>query len=447
MNLAYEEKLLALFFNTSSLKIAKERLFFILGKGFKKEWLLLKQNQSLFTAIAQCINSDVQPSVIQVLEKLRKSKKDISQHQLSISTILSNPIPNTNELPSIIKGIKSYYFQQKLDSISNLLKEIASNPVFEPENAIAQTQESLRELLSEVVPQGDEGEDLSEIMTNYLNDLFSDVSTPIYDTGLTDLDHHLQFCPQTLNILAGRPSMGKTAIAMYLLFTIAFRHHKPCYVFSLEMSKEQLVERFLTMFSHSRYFRDHDIYPTTSWRINQHKLSKLPSSQHSIDSKPLTENEKNNLWLINSLVEHLGNDQDSYLGICDSRQITPAQIEMKCREYMSKKQVNSLGLVVIDYVQELAKGTSDNSAQRSNEIGSIVRQLRDISQRINSPILLLAQLNRGVETRTDKRPLMSDLADSGAIEQSADTITFMYRDEYYNLNSPDKNIAEVFSIH
>jgi replicative DNA helicase len=209
------------------------------------------------------------------------------------------------------------------------------------------------------------------------------------------------------------------------------------------MAKEQLVERFLTMGSYfQQWQKDYQVKEIDSWRLNQHKLSKLPSKKYDPSATPLTEDEISNLYVINEIYKY-HQTENSLIGINDSRQITVTQIEMKCKEFMQKKKVDSLGLVVIDYVQEMAKGTSTNSSERSNEIASICRQLRDVSSRIDSPILLLAQLNRSVEGRSDKRPIMSDLADSGGIEQSADTILMMYRDGYYNNDSPDKNIAEL----
>lgn len=209
-----------------------------------------------------------------------------------------------------------------------------------------------------------------------------------------------------LIILAARPSMGKTALALNIAYNVAHYSQVPVAIFSLEMSKEQLVRRLLSAIG----------------RIDASRLRRafLTGDQ----------------W--NSLQEAAGLLMDCPILIDDTPAVTALEVRAKCRRL---KRDNKLGLVLIDYLQ-LMRGRSDVN-NREQEISEISRSLKALAKELQVPVVALSQLNRRVEDRPDKRPILSDLRESGAIEQDADVIIFIYRDEVYKKDSPDKGVAEI----
>ncbi len=226
-------------------------------------------------------------------------------------------------------------------------------------------------------------------------------------TGFTDLDYRLSGLQKSdLILLAARPSMGKTALALNIAQYVAFHQDLPVAIFSLEMSREQLVNRLLAMES-----------KVDSQLIRSGNLSD-------------TDWEK--------LIEGAGTIGNSRLIIDDTPGITVSELRSKCRKF---KLEHDIRLVIIDYLQLMAgSGRSDS---RQQEISTISRSLKQIARELDVPVLALSQLSRAVEQRPDHRPMLSDLRESGAIEQDADVVMFIYRDEYYNKDSDDKGIAEV----
>lgn len=227
-------------------------------------------------------------------------------------------------------------------------------------------------------------------------------------TGYTDLDKMTSGWQKSdLIIVAGRPSMGKTAFAMNLVENAVLKTDKPVLVFSLEMPAESLIFRMLSSIGH----------------INQ---TKLRTGQLSEDDWPG----------FNSAVARL---KDRPLFIDDSAGLSP--MEMRARARRIVREHGQLGMVVVDYLQLMqVKGTSEN---RVGEISEISRSLKLLAREFECPVIALSQLNRSLEQRPNKRPVMSDLRESGAIEQDADVITFIYRDEVYNEDSPEKGVAEI----
>ena len=226
-------------------------------------------------------------------------------------------------------------------------------------------------------------------------------------TGFIDLDYKMAgLQPSDLILLAARPSMGKTALALNIAQYVAFHDNQCVAIFSLEMSKEQLVNRLFSLES----------------RVDAQKL-RTGSLQ---DSE----------W--EQLVEGAATIANSHLIIDDTPGISVAQLRSKCRKYSRE---NDLKLIIIDYLQ-LMTG-SGKTESRQQEISDISRSLKGLARELNVPVIALSQLNRGVEQREDKRPMLSDLRDSGAIEQDADVVMFIYRDDYYNKDSDRKGISEV----
>lgn len=226
-------------------------------------------------------------------------------------------------------------------------------------------------------------------------------------TGFIELDKITNgFQPGDLAILAARPSMGKTAFAILCGQYAALKQQIPVAIFSLEMTKEQLVQRMLC--SEAMV----DAHKVRTGNIADEDWSKLSEAARHLSRAPI------------------------YLD--DTGAATVREVRSKCRRLKVEK---GLGLVVIDYLQLMSGGKRVENRQQ--EIADISRKLKGLAKELHVPILALSQLSRAVESRTDKRPMMSDLRDSGSIEQDADIVMFIYRDDYYNPDSEKKGIAEI----
>ena len=226
-------------------------------------------------------------------------------------------------------------------------------------------------------------------------------------TGFIDLDYKTSgFQPSDLILIAARPSMGKTAFVLNIAEYMAFRNDLTVAVFSLEMSKEQLVNRLFSLES----------------RVDAQLLRNGNLSDTD--------------WA--NLIEGAGIIGRSHLIIDDTPGISVAELRTKCRKY---KLEHNLDIVMIDYLQ-LMQG-SKKTESRQQEISDISRSLKEIARELQVPVVALSQLSRAVEQRPDHRPMLSDLRESGAIEQDADLVMFIYRDDYYNEDSEKKGVAEI----
>lgn len=226
-------------------------------------------------------------------------------------------------------------------------------------------------------------------------------------TGFTDLDYMTSgFQKSDLILIAARPSMGKTAFELNIAEYMAFRKNETVAIFSLEMSKEQLVNRLFSLES----------------RVDSQKIR--------------TGNLEDSDW--ERLIESANVIGNSHLIIDDTPGISISELRSKCRKY---KIEHDLGIVIIDYLQLMTAGGRQESRQQ--EISEISRSLKALARELNVPVVALSQLSRAVESRPDHRPMLSDLRESGAIEQDADMVMFLYRDDYYNKESEKKGIAEV----
>src|ERR671911_716618 len=234
------------------------------------------------------------------------------------------------------------------------------------------------------------------------------------ETGFEDLDRLTTgFHNSDLIILAARPAMGKTALSLNAIWHAAGEKKMPVAIFSLEMSKEQLVQRLISQTTR---------IPTQALRSGNVKAEDWPK-----------------------LVRGVAEVSRAPIWIDDTAGVTLMEIRAKVRRLASQLNVAGempLSLVVVDYLQ-LMVGQSNRAENRQQEIAEISRGLKVLARDLDVPVLAIAQLSRAVEARHDKRPLLSDLRDSGAIEQDADMVMFLYRDEYYNPDSDDKGIAEV----
>jgi replicative DNA helicase len=228
-------------------------------------------------------------------------------------------------------------------------------------------------------------------------------------TGFYDLDRLTAGLQAgDLIVLAARPSMGKTALALNIGEHVAVKEGLPVVVFSMEMGASQLALRMVGSLG----------------RIDQNHLR----------TGALRDDEWGRL---SEAVEKLGKVS---LFIDESGSLSPAELRARARR--QARQCGQLGLIVVDYLQ-LMSGSDGNDENRATVIGEISRGLKSLAKELKCPVIALSQLNRSVESRTDKRPMMSDLRESGAIEQDADVIMFIYRDEYYNKDSKEPGVAEI----
>ena len=227
-------------------------------------------------------------------------------------------------------------------------------------------------------------------------------------TGFIDLDYRTAgMQPSDLILVAARPSMGKTAFVLNIAQHVAFKLNQTVAIFSLEMSKEQLVDRLFSL-------------------------------ESRVDSQHLrTGNLSDAEW--EKLIESAGVIGKSNLIIDDTPGISISELRSKCRKY---KLDHDLKMIIIDYLQ-LMSGSGRGSDSRQQEISDISRSLKALARELNVPVIALSQLSRAVEQRPDHRPMLSDLRESGAIEQDADVVMFIYRDDYYNKDTDRKGIAEI----
>jgi len=226
-------------------------------------------------------------------------------------------------------------------------------------------------------------------------------------TGFTDLDYRTAgMQPSDLVLIAARPSMGKTAFVLNIAQYVAFKQNLPVAIFSLEMSKEQLVNRMFSL-------------------------------ESSVDAQKLRTGQLNDQeW--ERLIESAGVIGRSNLIIDDTPGISISELRSKCRKFKLEK---GLSMIIIDYLQLMSgSGRTDS---RQQEISDISRALKGVARELSVPVLALSQLSRAVEQRPDHRPMLSDLRESGAIEQDADVVMFIYRDDYYNHDSEKKGVSEI----
>ena len=277
------------------------------------------------------------------------------------------------------------------------------------ENILADTEKSIFDLLQN--KGGQEFVPIKQVAINVLEkieDAYKNQGTVTgIPSGFIDLDYKLSgFQPSDFILIAARPSMGKTAFVLNVVDYVSVRKNLPCMVFSLEMSNVQLVNRMLSLES----------------TVDADKIRK-----GRLDS---------NDW--GKLIEGADSIAKSQLIIDDTPGISIAELRSKCRKY---KMENNLGLVIIDYLQLMSGNGKTDSRQQ--EISDISRSLKALARELDVPVVTLSQLSRAVEQRPDHRPMLSDLRESGAIEQDADVVMFLYRDDYYNKDTDIKGIAEI----
>jgi replicative DNA helicase len=336
-----------------------------------------------------------------------------------LSQLLNRTVSAVN-IDRYTKIINEKYVRRQLIISGNEIAKLGYDNLSELEDVLNDSQQKLFQIGDRKINH--ETDSTADISITCFNELEN--NNPIYETGLYDVDDLMVgFEPGTMTILAGRPSMGKSAIANFFTLQMAAKHKLPAVYFSLEMTKKQLQYRLWSLISQSRLFFERELYPIKGDRLRKQRAGKITLNRQEMDS----------IATIIAICAELP------IFINDNRGITVAGIASECRRL--KARVGNLGLVVVDYLQMMAGENANGN--RSYDLGDVARSLYKLAGEIDAPILALSQVSRGVEARQDKRPMMSDLSQSGILEMVADNIIFAYRDEYYYPDTVNQNILEL----
>jgi replicative DNA helicase len=368
----------------------------------------------VFGAISTLINGSRPADVITVYEHLQSLGKAEEVGGLAYLNSLAQYVPGAANIRRYAEIVRERSILRKLVSASD---EIATSAFNTQGREVAKILDEAEQKIFSIGEEGSrmkQGFQRMESLVVELLDRVEEMSQNPNDitgvpTGFYDFDRMTSgLQPGDLIILAARPSMGKTALAINIAEHVAVNEGLPVAVFSMEMGASQLAIRIVGSIG----------------RIDQ---GRLRTGKLTPDEWPrLTES-----------IEKLRNVS---LHIDETPGLTPSELRANARRLA--RQCGKLGLIVVDYLQ-LMSGSSSDGENRATEIGEISRGLKMLAKELQCPVIALSQLNRSVETRTDKRPMMSDLRESGAIEQDADVIMFIYRDDYYNKDSKEPGVAEV----
>ncbi|MBU1425626.1 MAG: replicative DNA helicase [Gammaproteobacteria bacterium] len=355
--------------------------------------------------------------VITVAESLESHNELEKAGGLVYLGTLAQNVPSAANIRRYAEIVRERAIMRKLVEVGSEIATSAYNPGGRDAGQLLDEAESRVFEISEQGERGRQGftpipplltQVVERIETLYGRDNASDVTG--IATGFTDLDRMTSgLQPGDLVIVAGRPSMGKTAFSINIAENVALESAKPVAIFSMEMGGTQLAMRMIGSVG----------------RLNQHTLrtGKLEDDDWS------------------RMTHALGLLNDAPIFIDETAGLNA--LELRSRARRLHRQNNGLGLIVIDYIQLMSSPSGKASENRATEISEISRSLKSLAKELQVPVIALSQLNRSLEQRPNKRPVMSDLRESGAIEQDADLILFIYRDEVYNPDTPDKGKAEI----
>ena len=373
----------------------------------RPEDFYLEQNREIFETIYTMFNFSQTIDPVTVLNKMKELG---CYHDNSRDYILQlmEITPTAANAARYARIVQEKAMLRGLGQAAGEISEMVSEQIGTSSEILESAEKKIYALR-----KGERGDSLEHIGTtlhkvfDHLTELsMSDSAIPGLSTGLRDLDTKINGLNKSdLLLVAARPAMGKSAFALNMGVNVAKKYKKTVAIFNLEMSREQLALRLLASESSV------ELQKLTTGKLSEEEWTKL-----CIASAALSQTD---------------------IRIDDNPSVTVADINAKCR------RLDNLGLVIIDYLQLMqGSGYGKNSENRVIVVGEISRSLKIMAKELNVPVICLSQLSRAVESRTDKRPILSDLRESGAIEQDADAVMFLYRDEYYNANTEDKGLAE-----
>ena len=369
----------------------------------------IRQYGVLFEAMTELFQEGKPSDLVTILDKLKE--KDVSPEVCGMEFIrdVTDAVPTSANIKYYAQIVAEKALARKLIKIT----EGISNTCYLDKEPMDVVLEETEKQVFNIIQKrgGGDYEDIRDVVLRALKNIEiaakSQGRITGIATGFRDLDFKTAGLQRSdLVLIAARPSMGKTAFVLNLAEYIALHSHVTTAIFSLEMSKEQLINRMLAMNS----------------RVDSQNIR--------------TGDLKDSEWA--DLMESARHIGESGLVIDDTPGISISELRSKCRKLKLEK---NLGIVIIDYLQ-LMSG-SGKSESRQQEISEISRSLKALAREINCPVVALSQLSRAVEQRPDKRPMLSDLRESGAIEQDADVVMFIYRDEYYNKDTEEPGVTEI----
>ena len=365
----------------------------------------------IFDSMVELFNESKPVDLITLQERLKE--KDVPAEVASLEFVkdLVTAVPTSANVKYYAQIVADKSMMRKLIK----LKQEIANTCYAGKESLEAVLEKTEKAVFDLLQKRNTGEyvPIKQVVLNALDRIEkaskNKGTVTGIPTGFIDLDYKLSgLQPSDLVLVAARPSMGKTAFVLNIAQYMAFKKDKGVAIFSLEMSKEQLVNRLFSL-------------------------------ESQVDAQALrTGNMKDSDW--EKLIEGAGIIGKSNLIIDDTPGISVSELRSKCRKY---KLEHGLDIVIIDYLQLMTGSVGKNSESRQQEISEISRSLKGLARELNVPVVALSQLSRAVESRPDKRPMLSDLRESGAIEQDADVVMFIYRDEYYNKDSEFKKQAEI----
>ena len=367
-------------------------------------------NKIIYESILNLYNRAEPIDIITVKDELSSLGKFEQVGGLEYIASLPDKVPTTANVEKYIKIVEEKAVLRNLIKTANEIIELGYDPTEEVDHIMDSAEKKIFDIMQDKSQKG------YTAIKDVLVDSFTQLEE-LYNrkqhitgvpTGFTELDYKTAgLHPSDLVLIAARPAMGKSAFALNIAANAALKANVPVVVFSLEMSKEQMVNRIL--------------------------CSEAMVDSNKVRTGKLDEED----W--EKLAGSIGPLSEAEIYIDDTPGISVMEIRAKCRKLKLEKNI---GLVVIDYLQ-LVQGTNKRGGSREQEISEISRSLKMLAKEIGVPVIALSQLSRAVEQRPDHRPMLSDLRESGAIEQDADIVMFLYRDDYYNQESEKKDIAEV----
>ena len=390
---------------------AWERVGDLLGDGdFYRH-----EHKLIYEAIGKLINASKPADVITVYEHLQGMDKAEEIGGLLYLNQLAQYVPSATNIRRYAEIVRERSILRKLVTASDDIATNAFNPQGKTVDRILDEAEQKILAIGEEGARNKQGfQSLDTLVVDLLDRVQEMADNPMDVTGVpsgfVDLDRMTSGLQAgDLVVLAARPSMGKTSFAVNIAEHVALNEGLPVAIFSMEMGAAQLAVRIVGSIG----------------RVNQ---GNLRTGKLSDEEWP-------------RLTEAIERLRTVSLHIDETPGLTPSELRANARRLA--RQCGKLGLIVVDYLQLMSGSGSSSSDNRATELGEISRGLKMLAKELQCPVIALSQLNRSVEQRTDKRPMMSDLRESGAIEQDADIIMFIYRDDYYNKDSKEPNVAEV----
>lgn len=376
-----------------------------------KEDFYSTQYGIMFECMAELYNEGKPIDLVTVQDRLKE--KDVPPEVASLEAVkdIMSTVPTSTNVKSYANIVHEKAVMRRLIKTSDEI----SNSCYAGKEPLSVIIEDTEKKIFNVLQQRNHGEleDIRIVAENVLSKIEKASKTKEKITGVPsgfmDLDYKTSgFQPSDLVLVAARPSMGKTALVLNIVRHVAMKKKRPCMIFSLEMSKEQLVNRMLSM-------------------------------ESDIDSQKLRTGDLNDPeW--DQLVQAVMEISKASLVIDDTPGITVSELRSKCRKVKLEK---GLDLIVIDYLQLMSGSGSRSGENRQQEVSEISRNLKAIAREMECPVIALSQLSRAPDQRPDHRPVLSDLRESGAIEQDADIVMFIYRDERYNPDTEHPGEAEI----